>query len=146
MSELLDSPLLFLPGFIIFWCSISFLLSRVSGWASLATHYGTSKKPQGEKYSAQSIGLGFHDFFAVSYGGIVTVHLSDESLHMRVMPLFSVGHTKLSIPLADIAAEPSRFLLSKNVKVTFKKSGNITMRVFRSLGNNILHAKSSRTT
>ncbi|MEP3656058.1 MAG: hypothetical protein ABJO36_14275 [Litorimonas sp.] len=141
----MNSPWLFLPSFIVFWCFICFFLSRVSGWASLATHYATSEKPRGEKYSVQSIGLGYSDFFAVSYSGVVTFHLSDETLHMKVMPLFTVGHAKLSIPLADIEAEPSRFLFSKNVKISFKKSGNIKMRVFRSLGKNILHAKFSRS-
>ena len=143
MNHLLNQPWLFAVFFVIFWCAISLLLSRLSGWASLAAFYACSKKPEGNKFYAQSINLGFKKFPSVSYGNCVTMHLSSDTLFVKVMPIFRLGHRTLCIPMKDIEAQTGRFLFFKTVDITFKELSNIKMRAYRGFGEALLKVKSA---
>ena len=143
MTDLLNQPWLFSFFFVSLWCAICLLLSRLSGWASLAAFYACSEDPKGEKYSHQSINLGFIKFPSVSYGNCVTMHLSADTLFVKVMPIFRLGHRSLCIPMKDIEAQTGRVLFFKTVDITFKEPGTIKMRAYRGFGEALLKAKNT---
>lgn len=139
--EFLKSPWLAFPLFAVFWCTVCFILSRISGWSALALFYASSDTPEGRKFSAQSIHLGYGKLLRASYGGIVTAHLSEKALYLKVMPLFSFGHAKLRIPLEDIQVERSRLLFFTTVGVGFRRFQKLRMHVYGNLGHGLLNFK-----
>jgi len=143
MINHLFAPLASLLFFITFWCGIIALLSKLSGWGALATHYAHSGKPVGDKYSFQSMGMGFVKFFRVNYGSCLTTYISEDALYLKIMPLFKLGHKTLSIPLTEIEVQQSRFLFFKTVEINFKKTNTPTMVTLGRFGKRLLEMKKS---
>ena len=137
------APFGFLVGFPLLWIAIGFLLSRVSGWASLATYYATDTKPEGERYGSQSMSLGFSRFLMASYGNCITFHISETHLYLRPMILFRMGHKMLAIPLDHIQTAPGSILSFNVMNIKIKNVSNIKGRVFGSFGDD-LHEITSR--
>lgn len=136
------SPFGFLVGFPLLWIAACFLLSRVSGWASLATYYATDTKPEGERYGSQSMGLGFSRFSMVSYSAVVNSYVSETHLYLVPKLLFRVGHRPLNIPLKDIKSGPGRILFCDVTNVEFRNAEAVKGRFFGVLGENLMKVTS----
>ena len=90
-------PFVFFLIFPLFWCVVCLIISRVGGWQHLARRYGTDEPPGGTRLSSQSGKVNI-----MGYNNCLTVHVSDEGIHMAVMILFRPGHQPLMIPWRDI--------------------------------------------
>ena len=135
-------PFAFAVTFPFFWIAICLLLSRLSGWSSLATHYGTDTKPDGERYGSQSMGLGFSPLFMVSYSTVVNVYMSETHLYLTPKVFFKAGHRPLSIPLGDIKSGLGRVLFFKVTKLEFEHAKAIKGHVFGILGESLMKVTS----
>lgn len=88
---------IFLPIFAAWFCFVSFILSRMSGWAALARRYPCPAAPNCTLHSFQSGRLG-----SVRYNSSLDVGLSVSGLYLRVFPLFRFGHPPLLIPWSEL--------------------------------------------
>lgn len=91
----------------LFWCFVVFLISRLSGWASLAAHYGVDGVQK-----QQASGLKWHRlrmlnlfrtrWFPGRYQNAASAAFDNDALYLKTMILFRVGHTMLRVPWSDI--------------------------------------------
>lgn len=128
----------FIVGFLIFWLSICFFLSRLSGWASLASHYARERPPTGKKYYMQSMGSGYSAFFLVNYSSCLTIHISEDSLFLKTWWMFKISHTPLEIPHKDITVVPAKFLFFKYSKLTLKRTPKVKVHLYGGASHHLL--------
>jgi hypothetical protein len=96
-------PFIFLVAFPLMWIGISFLISRIGGWSSLAKHYRddqvrdlTHLAEEVTWYRMRSVSMGISN-----YSSCVTLGASKTGLRLSVMFLFRVGHPPLFIPWSE---------------------------------------------
>ena len=90
-------PIWFPIFFIIMWCGVCFLLSRLSGWVSLAQHFRFKQSFPAERKHFRSGMVGW-----VGYRSCLTVGINHEGLYLAVMPLFAIGSPPLFIPWRNV--------------------------------------------
>ena len=90
---------LFFPAFAGIWCGTCYLLSKMSGWQTLAEKYAARGLYSGETQSWQSGRMGF-----CSYRNCLTVGVNHQGLYLAVMPIFALGATPLLIPWHAVSA------------------------------------------
>jgi hypothetical protein len=97
-------PAFFPYGFAIFfagmWAGVSFLLSRVSGWPSLAARYRVNAEPSGERLLWSSASVG-----GVSFRSCLNMCLSPAGLYMVPSLPFRMFMPALLIPWSDVSFE-----------------------------------------
>ena len=130
-------------GFTLFWCFISFLLSRLSGWATLAAVY-----PAGElltpnvRYRWQSALMNAN----TKYNAALTIVADGRAVHFAMFPLFKVGHAPLSVPWEDIHAAPRELLFMHRIALTFARAPHVTMLIPVALAGRLTAASMGRFT
>jgi len=124
----------FIPISIGVWIGISLLVSRVSGWASLAKYYRSSESFQGERVHLQS---GAHRW-KTSYNNCLTVGMNYYGLYLSVFLILRFGHPNIFIPWADVSAVKKRGLLTPCVEFRFRQTPTIPFRVSERLGRRIV--------
>ena len=90
---------LFFPAFAGIWCGTCYLLSKMSGWQTLAEKYAARGLYSGETQSWQSGRMGF-----CSYRNCLTVGVNHQGLYLAVMPIFALVATPLLIPWHAVSA------------------------------------------
>lgn len=95
--EHLNTAVLIIGGTCLFWISIMYLLSLLSGWRTLAKRYSAQDEFGGRTWRFKSIRTGF-----VSYSCCVNFTASDRGLGISVLFPFRFGHPKLLIPWTDL--------------------------------------------
>lgn len=86
------------PGFFVgMWCFVSVLLARMGGWHRLGEKFRAFGPASGTRHRMQSIRLGL-----VNYNSCLTIHVSDEGLHLATMLPFRLAHPPLFIPWAEL--------------------------------------------
>lgn len=130
-------------GFTFFWCLIAFVLSRMSGWATLAAAY-----PAGEVLSPntrwrwQSALMNAN----TKYNASLTVVADPQAVHVSVMALLNVGHRPFTVPWQDIHAEMRQLFLIQRVALTFIKAPTVTMLIPPKLAERLATASGGRFT
>ncbi len=89
-------PLTYLLLIPIVWFSLSWLLSRISGWHRLAERYPGIRTIEGETASLRSGRIG-----PVNYYSCLKFGINDEGLLISIAPPFRLGHRPLFIPWSD---------------------------------------------
>lgn len=126
-------PFLFLVFFVLFWIFVLGLLSRLSGWSTLADHYKSDQSLNGSKRRLQSMSMGSSSFMNVGYGNIVTLEVNADYLALSLMFLFQPGHHRIVIPLDELTAEPHKiFFILKGVRFSTVKAPAIKITTTRS--------------
>ncbi len=120
-TVMIISVLLFTAIFPLMWLAMVFLISRLSGWASLAAHYGTPQHLPELRIKSRRILLRRVRFFPAQYGGIVTLSVDDDALYLSLMKLFSFGHEPLRVPFADIRASKDMGVFKRAAHMMFAK-------------------------
>ena len=103
---MLDSPWFRLAGILftafvlipLFWCLVTWGLSRVSGWGQLARTYESNRCFEGDTSRWQSARIGL-----INYNRVLTFTQMEDGLGLTPMPLFSAGHPPLFIPWKAIS-------------------------------------------
>jgi hypothetical protein len=83
--------------FVGMWCFVSLVLSHTGGWHRLAEKFRAFRPAAGRRYWMQSARMGL-----VNYNSILTIHVSDEGLHLAVWWMFRLSHPALMIPWSEI--------------------------------------------
>jgi hypothetical protein len=128
-------------GFAIFWCLVTFLLSRMSGWATIAAAY-----PAGEVLSPSSRWAWQSAFMNLNtkYNASLTVVADPQAVHFSVFAPFAVGHRPFSVPWPDIHAEMRQLLLMQRVALTFTRAPGVTMLIPPKLAERLAAASLGR--
>jgi hypothetical protein len=83
----------FIPVFLLFWCSVIWLISFLSGWQRLAQRYRSPQPASGKAWSWQYGMVGW-----AGYNGVLILTANDQGLFMETLWLFGFGHPRLFIP------------------------------------------------
>ena len=84
----------FLIAFPVFWMMVVFLVSRLGGWAGLASQFGADSPPSGEQFSWCSVRLNRLG----RYGNCVTATVSSRGVHLQTFLIYRFGHKAIFLP------------------------------------------------
>jgi len=121
-------------GFAAFWCLITALIGRISGWAKLASVYqygGLLELRRVWRY--QSAGFGR---FA-NYGNCLTVGVDEAGLHLATVILFRCGHRALLIPWSDLTVRRRKMLFVSRIELRFAAVPSVVMTISDRLAQRI---------
>ena len=122
-------PVLFPVFFVAGWLLVSYLLSALGGWQSLAKHYASSSPFTGRRFRFRSAQFGGY----VNYGGCLTIGSGAQGLYFAVLPFFRAGHPPLLIPWNDVFARVARTWFFAAVELDFSKAPGFSVRFARRL-------------
>jgi hypothetical protein len=136
------------PWFFVFfaamWFGMSALLSALSGWSSMATHWRAHEAPKGERFRMRSASIGLK-YFPVGYGNCVTVTVSDQGLGIALIFPFRFLSPPLFVPWSQVSSvTEGRFLFFRHVIV---KPANHWARIkfYGQVASTVLAASKGRT-
>ena len=112
------------------WIGIGLLISRVGGWAALATVYGHSGEFRGDCLRFQSARMRW----GTNYGNCLTVGANPLGLYLSVLLIFRIGHPPLFIPWMDISISEQKGRWFNSVVLRFRRAPSIPLQVSQQLG------------
>lgn len=123
-------PLLALLCFVAFSCVANLVVSRISGWHTLAQRFTATSEPYGE---FRSVGPWFLTVYFrgswLKYGSIVRLRAAQDALYLSIRLPFRIGHPSLCIPWNEISfSETSQFFM-RFVVLTLGEQERISMRI-----------------
>ena len=135
-----NRPELFFAAFVGLWLGISLLVSRLGGWATLATFYRLSGSFNGDCWRFQS-----GEFrWRVGYNNCLAVGANPTGLYLSVFFLFRFGHPDLFIPWADISViSGKKGFLSIYAEFRFRQASEIPLRINERLLQRIMESAGS---
>mgnify|MGYP001611718182 CR=1 FL=1 len=89
---------LVVAGVVAWTVFLVFVLSRLTGWATLARHYATDAEPAGERLTWEGARLKSWGF----YNSCLVVILSERGLYLATFRPFRIGHRPLLIPWSNV--------------------------------------------
>lgn len=144
----MPNPLLFLLfpiGFVGIWCLVLGIISRVSGWSTLAQHYRFSGKFEGQLKRFQSAKIKFAGF-----NNCLNIGISDDGFYLAPMVLFRIFHPPLLIPWGDIQTKRVKKFLVNAYELTFSAAPNVPVllseRTFNQIVTSLEAAKAREAT
>ncbi len=93
--------------FVTVWCTICFVLSRVSGWALLARRFRTDSRFLGQTWGWQSARMRW----GCNYNHCLTFGSDPSGLYMSIVFLLRIGSPPLLIPWAEVTVWRRRKIL-----------------------------------
>jgi hypothetical protein len=90
----------FAIGFPIFWMGVVYLVSRLSGWSSLAKRYPATRPASGQYFGWSS---GRISRFS-NYNHSINVTISSTGVHLETVFFFKFGHAPVFLPWDAIVA------------------------------------------
>lgn len=130
-------------GVTFFWCLISFVMSRISGWATLAAAYPAAEvlTPHA-RYTWQSAFMNG----TTRYSAALAVVADAQAVHFSMFPLLKIGHAPFSVPWQDIRAERVQRAFTQDVALTFARASGVSIRITPKLGDRLAAASAGRIT
>jgi hypothetical protein len=120
-------PLGFLAFFAGLWAGVSYLLSRLSGWRTLAERYPGAEEPKGERLLWTSGQLG-----AVSFNSCLNMTFSSAGFHLVPSLMFRLFMPPLLIPWSGVRFEGfSQLLFLEFAHLRLGGADGAALRVFR---------------
>lgn len=125
-------PLIFFP---VMWVSVSWLISVLSGWKSLARHYAIDEPELAPKPEIkwQSLAMGYTPIFAANYSRVVNIGIDETHMYLSTIWLFRIGHKALRIPFEDIEISDTKFLFFSMKRLAITKAPNMKIYMQPSL-------------
>lgn len=139
MDKFIIKPEYFLLFFIGMWIMISIVISRVSGWASLADIYHHADHFNGYRWRFQSAGMRW----MMSYNNCLTIGSNERGLYLSIFLIFRFGHPPLFIPWNDISITNKKGLLFKYIEFRFLRFPSLFLRINKRMAERISHSASS---
>lgn len=93
----------FFVFFLAMWCTITGLLSTLSGWRSMATHWRAQGENSGNIYRFVSGTIGAKSF-PVRYGSCLTITVSEQGMGLVVLFPFRFMSPPIFIPWSQIVS------------------------------------------
>lgn len=112
---------------------VSYLLSAMGGWSTLANDYRTDAPFAGALLRMRSGQLGM-----VNYGACLNLGSSAEGLYLSTMFLFRLGHPPLFIPWSDVEHHDTKRWFFKVTEIRFSKHPTVTVELSRHLAHKLL--------
>jgi hypothetical protein len=134
-GEIFESYLVLI--FIFCWIVISVLISKLSGWARLARHYGADAPFDGLRFHFQSAGLRF----GTNYSGCLTVGVNRRGLYLAVWLLFRIGHPPLFIPWRDVTMTERKRFFMQQIIFRFSPCPTIPLIISKRLADRIAEVR-----
>ena len=113
----------FIVVFPLFWMGVVWLVSRMSGWAALASQYPAKAQPTGDLFHMRSGRLRFFS----NYSHCLTVAVSSDGIYLKPLFFFRAGHDPVFLPWSAIEAARSSgksFFSSAHFLVRDKAGGS----------------------
>jgi hypothetical protein len=104
------APLSFLLMFAGMWLLVTGVLSRVSGWASLASQFRGSQPIRGENFRFVSGSMGKKGL-PVSYRNCLLVHVGERGFGLALLFLFRFQSPPLFIPWSQVESVAEKKVL-----------------------------------
>jgi hypothetical protein len=121
-------------AYVLFWCGLSIVLARLTGWTALARRYQASDGVAGRRWHFQHANFRW----CLSYSGALTVEANSRGLSISIWPIFRAGHPTLSIPWTAMRIEMRRsFWLGEYMELQFQELPGVYIRFSRRLARRI---------
>ena len=105
----------FVVCFIGLWWGVTFLMSKMSGWSTLAEQFRLRDK---DSFTGQRKYCRWGKIGLIGYNNCLKVGVSQEGLYLALMPLFRVGSPPLLIPWMHVSKiETNKFLFGEEAVV-----------------------------
>jgi len=106
-----------LSDLVFMYLTVSFVISRWSGWALLARKFRLRSKFTGSRWRGQSGTMRR----LCGYSGCLTVGANSEGLYLATLPLFPLFHPPLFIPWNEIAITKQNLFFATGVRLQLGK-------------------------
>jgi hypothetical protein len=122
---------------IIFVCSVSFLISFLTGWFALTRRFKKQSEPYGEVRSA---GPFFYTVYMRGwshYSSVIRLMAASDALYMSILLPFRIGHPPLRIPWDEIQFASTKFFFRSYIVLTLGNQEKIPMRISLRMARNL---------
>lgn len=119
--------------FAVFWSAVCIVLAAWGGWRSLARYYAGEVRMAKAGWRFQSATMRR----MTNYNFILTVTVGEDGLGLSVLGLFRPGHPPIKVPWNDIEAQADRHLLLPAVKLVFRRTPGVFLRISPTLADRI---------
>jgi len=132
----------FFPVFFIgLWLFISFVISRIGGWNSLASSYRAQQPFFGTILRFQAASFRF----GTNYNGCLNFGANTEGLHLAPMVIFRAFHAPLFMPWSEVTARPVKMWGIFNfIELHFQRAPNVPVRIKPALAGKLTEASVGR--
>jgi hypothetical protein len=131
------TPFILFPLFFVaIWLLVSVMISRVGGWATLATRFRFEGEFTGPRWNWQAAQMRY----TVNYNGCLTLGCDETGLYLATMPLFRFKHPPLLIPWNEITASRKRILFMDFVRLSLGNDSQIPLTIRLSLAERLSNA------
>jgi hypothetical protein len=123
-------PLAFVVTFPVAWCGMVWLISRISGWSSLAEVFPAgADEPPGDIFRMSSVKLGWFG----NYNNCIRFVVNSDGIYLRPWKIFGLGHQPLWLPADALRREPGLIeLFTTRVQIGDTATMRVPMRVWKS--------------
>jgi hypothetical protein len=126
--------------FVTLWCTICFVLSRVSGWALLARRFRADSRFLGRSWGWQSARMRW----LCNYNHCLTFGSEVSGLYMSIMFLFRLGSPPLLIPWTEVTVwRRRRILLFRFVELRLGSEEQVPLLLRANLADSLQSAAGS---
>jgi len=136
MKPFLDThfPVIFPIFFVVLWCFVGLLVSRVSGWATLSRRFRLETSFTGSTWTWQHARMRY----ATGYNGCLTVGADPSGLYLSMMFFFRIGHPPLLLPWSEVSVRKrGKMLFVRYVELSLGREEQIPFRINGSLADRI---------
>src|SRR5450432_817359 len=132
---------LFVLFFVTVWCAALIAVSRVSGWALLATRFRTDSPFPGQTWTWQSARLRW----GCNYNNCITLGSDPSGLYLSMMFLFSMGSPPLLIPWSEVTIWRRRqILFFRFVELRLGREQQVPLVIREKLADSLRSAAGTR--
>lgn len=117
---------LILPGFLAIWLLASLAISRISGWAALASSFQLEADFNGDKWNWQSATMRW----GTRLNHCLAIGCDQRGLYLAMMLPFRFCHPPLLIPWREIQVSRRRYFLFEYVQLLLGREERIPLLLF----------------
>lgn len=133
-------PLAFLIVFPVFWIGIVLLISRLSGWGSMAEAYPSREPHAATCFSLQSAILRL----ASNYNGVLKICANEEGVYFSVLFLFRPGHSPFFVPWEEIRGAKKSYFFYQVVDLRFQRTPTLPFRIYKRTAERLVGVANGR--
>ena len=133
------NPFYYAIFFLVFWLLLNFIVSRLTGWARIASHYRNVGGFTGKVWRFQTITTRR----GMAYKGNMNVGADSRGLYLSLFFLFRFGHPPVFVPWGDITVTEKQISKSRMLELRFRKTEDLPVRIFAKLGDRLAEAAGS---
>lgn len=127
-------PILFVVSdVLLLYLVVSLLVSRWSGWATLARRFPVTSEFTGPRWRFQSAQMRW----LCGYNNCLTIGANSEGLYLSTLPFFPPFHPPLLIPWGEVSAEKKDLLFTAGLRFELGRENPIPLWVRKRLAERL---------